>query len=377
MTWRDSDVLWLLLLVPMTLGLFILRWRLRERATKRFGDPKTIAALVEGRAAPWRAARSILVLIALAGIVVALAGPQYGSRTRWLRKQGVDVVIALDFSKSMLARDVRPSRIERAKAELVRFLDDLDGDRVGVVAFAGDTMEFPMTIDYSAVSLFLRDMGPADMPVGGTAIGRALIASKRLLDRSARPGPEGEPTRRSQVVILMTDGEDHEGDPLEAASELGAAGIQVFTVGVGSRSGEAIPTYSPDGTWTGYMRDDEGEVVTTSFTAEAQETLEDIAERTNGRFVRARDGSVGMQEIRTAMAALHQNEHRARQVTVHEDRFALVLFPALFLLLLERLLPEAWIMRRKRAPEPPPNKRRGRKGLRRKRDDTNQKAKTS
>lgn len=347
MTWRDGDVLWLLFLLPLALGLILMRWRLRERATRRFGDRATITALVAGRSAPWRAAQAILFCFGLAGIVIALAGPQYGSRTRWLRKQGVDVVIALDFSKSMLARDVRPSRIERAKAELVRFLDDLDGDRVGVVAFAGDTMEFPMTIDYAAVSLFLRDMGPMDMPVGGTAIGRALVASKRLLDRSAPPAGD-EPQRRSQVIILMTDGEDHEGDPVEAAGELAAAGIQVFTVGIGSRSGEPIPTYSPDGTWTGYVRDEAGEVVTSAFTAEAEETLRTVADRTGGRFVRARDGSVGMQEIRQQMAQLHQSEHRARQVTVHEDRYALVLFPALLLLILEGLLPEAWIHRRRR-----------------------------
>lgn len=349
MSWRDSSLLWLLGLVAFAIVALVLRFRARDRATKRFGNSATLSTLVVGRSAVWRTAKAVLFVFALAGIVVALAGPQYGSRTRWLRKRGVDIVIALDFSKSMLARDVRPSRIERAKGELVRFLDDLDGDRVGVVAFAGDTMEFPMTIDYSSVALFLRDMTPMDMPVGGTALGRALIASQRLLERSHRPNEsEEERQQKSMVVILLTDGEDHEGEPIEAARELAEAGIQVYTVGIGSRSGEPIPMYTDDGTWTGYIRDDEGEVVTTSFSAEAEETLREIAEITSGRFVRAREGGVGIDEVRQHVASLHQSEHRARQVTVQEDRYALVLLPAFLLLVLEGLLPDAWIGRRRR-----------------------------
>ena len=123
MSWRHGDLLWLLTLVPVVIGLLVLRWRLRARATARFGDPATVAALVAGRAAPWRAARAILWILAFAFFLLAMAGPQYGSRTRWLRQRGTDVVIALDFSKSMLAQDVRPSRIDRAKADkfVVRF----------------------------------------------------------------------------------------------------------------------------------------------------------------------------------------------------------------------------------------------------------------
>jgi len=362
MTWRDGDMLWFLFLVPAMIGLLVLRWRLRSRATKRFGDPSTVAALVAGRASGWRAARAVLWVLGFALVVVALAGPQYGSRTRWLRQRGTDVVIALDFSKSMLARDVRPSRIDRAKAELVRFLDELEGDRVGVVAFAGETMEFPMTIDHGAVGLFLRDLGPYDMPVGGTAIGRALISSKRLLERSERPADraadEESLQERGRVVVLLTDGEDHEGDPVEAAEELAEAGIKVYAVGIGSRSGEPVPTYSQDGTWTGYLRDEDGNVVTSSFTEEGEEALRSIAEITDGHFVRAREGGVGLEEVRRRIRRLKQGERQSRQVTVHEDRYALALLPAFLFLLLEALLPEAFIGRRRRKKRPPKKKKR-------------------
>lgn len=347
MTFRQGVILWLLILVPIAGALWAFRTVLRDRATARFGNTKVVRFSIRGSGGRLRTTRALVFLSALALLIVALAGPQYGSRTRWLRKRGVDLVIALDFSKSMLARDVAPSRIGRAKAELIEFLDSLDGDRVGIVSFAGDTMEFPMTVDYASLALYLRDMSPMDMPIGGTAIGRALTASKSLLERSLPHDiTEEERAERALVVVLFTDGEDHEGDPVAAARELAAAGIQVYTVGIGSRSGEPIPTYTPDGAWTGYQRDSEGNVVTTSFSAEAEARLREVAEITGGRFVRAEEGGVGVREIAQHLSALHQSEQRARQITVHEDRFALVLIIVFFLLILERIVPEAWIHRR-------------------------------
>jgi len=279
-----------------------------------------------------------------------------------LRKRGVDVVIALDFSKSMLAQDVRPDRIRRAKAEIQEFVRDLRGDRVGLVAFAGDTMEFPMTVDYAALGLFLRDLGPYDMPVGGTAVGRALVASQRLLERvgpTPRPDQDEEEREqeRSRIVILFTDGEDHEGDPVEAARELAEAGIRVYTVGIGSRTGEPIPTYSSDGTWTGHMRDEAGETIRTNLTEENENTLREVARLTGGRYFRARQGSVGVAQIGQEMRRMKQAEREARRITVNEDRYALVLLPAFLFILLESLLPEAWIGRRRRKGKAPAAKR--------------------
>ncbi len=353
MSFRDPWILWFLLLVPALAGVALFAWRRRVRATSTFGAPATVLPLTVGRAAGLRAARALLFVTGVGLLVIALAGPQYGSRTRLLRRRGVDVVVALDFSKSMLARDVAPNRIDRAKAELSRFLEELGGDRVGLVAFAGETMEFPMTTDYAALSLFLRDLGPYDMPVGGTAIGRALTTAGRVLER-ARGGADAaelpEEERPDQIVVLLTDGEDHEGDPVAAAEDLAERGVRVFTVGIGSRAGEPIPTYSPDGTWTGYQRDEDGNVVTTRMTEESEATLRRVAEVSGGRYVRARQGSVGMEEIRREMQTMRSAEREARRVTVHENRYALVLLPAFLLLLLEALLPEAWIRRRRVRP---------------------------
>jgi len=343
-TWADPQLLWLLALLPVAVAALWWNRARRQRATERFGRIGTVEPLIAGRSKWWRRTRATLWIVGTALVIVALAGPQYGSRTRVLRKRGIDIVIALDFSKSMLAQDVHPNRIKRAKGELERLLTDLDGDRVGLVAFAGDAMAFPMTVDYSAVRLFLRDLSPMDMPVGGTAIGKALIASKRLIESSN----ESSSDSRSKVVILLTDGEDHEGNPIAAAEELKAAGIQIYAVGIGSGSGEPIPSYTADGALIGHMKDEDGQLVMTALSAENEDTLEEIASITGGTYVRAEEGTVGVTEIRAELAKLQASERKARRVTVHENRYALALLPGFLLILLEAILPEAWIVRRRR-----------------------------
>ena len=345
MIWHSSGVLYLLLLMPALIAVALIGWRHRQRALQRFGDGAG-ASMVKGSSPGLRLSKAVLLLLAIAMAIVALARPQYGSRTRMLRKRGVDIVVALDFSKSMLARDVKPSRIDRAKAEITRFISELGGDRVGLVAFAGDTMEFPLTVDYSAAALFMRDMEPADMPVGGTAIGRALVAAKRLLERakvkSTAPVDSDVPQTRERVVILFTDGEDHEGDPIEAAKELKAINTRVYVVGIGSRSGEMIPTYAEDGTWTGYLRDEDGNPVLTQMTQENEAQLKQVAEITGGKYIAAGRGRVGVEEIRREISHMKQTELQARRITIHEERYALVLLLAFVLLFVATVLPEGW-----------------------------------
>lgn len=353
MSFRVEWALWLLLAVPLLAGLLIRNYRARQRVVANFGQPETVALLVRGRSPRLRAVRAVLLVAGLLFVILACAGPQYGSHTRLLKKRGVDLVIALDFSKSMLAKDVRPNRIDRAKAELSRLFSELTGDRVGVVAFAGDTMQFPMTTDYAAIESYLRGLGPYDMPVGGTAIGRALVASQRLLERArpAKSEKEKPEERASQVVILLTDGEDHEGDPVKAAEDLAAAGISVFVVGIGSKTGEPIPTYAPDGTWTGYVRDDSGNPVLSALTDQNEVQLRKIASVGKGKYFRAREGTVGVDEIRTLLHGMKQAENRARKISIAEDRYALVLLLGFFLLMAEALLPEGHL-RDQRKPAP-------------------------
>jgi Ca-activated chloride channel family protein len=172
-----------------------------------------------------------------------------------------------------------------------------------------------------------------------------LTAAKRLLERASH-AEAGAQQDRARVVILMTDGEDHEGDPVAAAKELAELGARVFVVGLGSRSGEPIPTYANDGTWTGYVRDEAGNPVVSALTADNEKQLQEIASVSNGKYIRAGTGSVGMEAIRVEMRRMKQAELEARRITVHEERYALVLLVGFLLILLETLLPESVLGRR-------------------------------
>jgi len=335
MSFRSPELLVLLALIPLLIGLAFYALRQRERAEARFGERELVRALIEGRSETLRAARLTFTLIGLTLLIVALAGPRVGGREETIHKSGLDLVVALDFSKSMWAEDIAPNRIERAKAELSAFLAELAGDRVGVVAFAGETMEFPMTTDYSAIDLFLKDLSPADMPVGGTAIARALLASKRLLERGAR-----DESSAAKVILLVTDGEDHEADPRSVIGELKDAGIHVFAIGIGSDRGEPIPLGARGRAGRTYLRDRQGEVVLTRLSDAAENVLKELASATDGEYLRAGSGTAGFREIRRSLDRLERDLSESKRITLHEERFTYLLFPALLFLFFGRLLPE-------------------------------------
>jgi Ca-activated chloride channel family protein len=318
-------------------------WR-RRRALERFGDLALVQRLRDGSPAGWRAVRGALTLMALALLALAGARPQHGSRTEVVSRRGIDVVVCLDVSKSMLARDVQPSRIERAKAELSRLIDEEPGDRIGVVLFAGDTMEYPLTTDHEAAERFFRDAHPWEFPVQGTSIGRAISAARELLRRDPLAA------RRSKVILLITDGEDLEGDPVAAAREAAGDGIQVYIDAIGSTAPEPIPAYTHDGRMVGYERDSRGEVKHTQFTEQMEQQLRAVAQEGNGMYFRPRQGEVGIDAVRRRLAQLRRAEIAETQKTLYEELVLPVLVPAFVLLVVATaLLPER-LRRREAAP---------------------------
>jgi Ca-activated chloride channel homolog len=339
-SFASPELLWLLLVVPVLAGGLLLGWARARAVARRLGDEVLVQRLVVDRSPALRIVKASLVLAGITLALVALARPQYGGSTRLLRKRGIDIVVALDFSKSMLARDAYPSRIELAKREVMAMLAELGGDRVGLVAFAGETMQYPLTTDYRAVGLFLRDLSPNDMPVGGTAIGEAIRAATRLFESDRTSA------RRSRVLILMTDGEDQEGGPLEAAQAAAAAGVKIHVLGIGSGANEPIPLTNEDGSWLGYMRGRDGAIVTTRLSTENEAALRELARVSGGRYFRAARGQVGLREIRAELAHLKRRELKARKVTIYEEKYAVFLLPGFLLLLIDAALGEA---RRQRA----------------------------
>jgi Ca-activated chloride channel family protein len=328
---RFADVTWLwaLTAVPLAWALLVLAARRRRRSLELFGESALVQKLTASVSVPARRWKAALLLAGLALLVVALARPQFGSRVETVRSTGQDIIVAIDLSTSMLAEDVSPSRLERARLATLRLIGSLDGDRIGLVAFAGSAfVQSPLTVDYSAAGMFLGAMHPDLMPVQGTDLGAALRVSLDALEEGAR---------EARVVVLVTDGEHLEASfegELERAVE---GGVQVHVVGIGSPEGAPIPEYDGFGQRTGFLRDDEGTVVTTRL---GEQTLSDVARRTGARYVRAGAGGTAFEDLVDEIAGVEGEVLDARQITQFEEQFQIFLGGALVLLLIEWLLPD-------------------------------------
>jgi Ca-activated chloride channel family protein len=333
MRFAQPHMLWLLLVLPVVVLGTVVAFTRRRRLLERLGGNVLRERMAASVSLPRKVMRAVLLIGALALLLLAVGRPQAGGRAKLERQRGLDLVVALDFSKSMLARDMYPSRLERAKRELERLLDRLGGDRVGLVAFAGVTMSYPPTTDYAAVKLFWRDLNPADIPVGGTAIGPALKVAMNQLVALRRAGGEA----RSQVILLLTDGEDNESEPQAMAEEAAQLGIKIFAVGIGSRSGELVPEVGEDGQIKGYVKDSAGQYVTSRL---AEEMLAKLASTTNGEYLRADAKRFGVEAVEAALAGLKRTENEARLVKQYDDVFEILVLPALLLLVAEACFDE-------------------------------------
>jgi Ca-activated chloride channel family protein len=315
----------------------------RRRAGRRLGLPAAVSRLVEDAAPRTRALRVFLGGSALLLLSVAAARPQWGLSEQELRRRGVDVFVCLDTSKSMLAEDVRPSRLARARLEVAALIDGLGGDRVGLIAFSGDArVACPLTLDHATAKLFLDLMEPDLLQRPGTAIGPALrLAGRSFPERSGRHA----------VVVLITDGEDHGGDAVAAAEELAEAGVVVHCVGIGRTEGTPIPVEDaggPGGRRVGFLRDEKGEVVMSRLDVAM---LRRIAEATGGIFAQASASELELTVIARAVLGMESRELTGRRTQVRTERHAWFLAPALLLLALEAFVPDGAPLSRRRARE--------------------------
>ncbi len=320
------------------------------RGVSTFGDDDLIRGLRTYDPAKRRAWKGVLLVLATALAFVAAARPQYGKGTRLIPRTNIDVLLVLDFSKSMYAQDVEPSRIFRAKVEIANLIKQLRGARFGAVAFAGEPMGFPLTADGAAIGQFLRQLNPNDMPVGGTAIGRALVFAQNMLKRDPLSH------KHKRVIVLVTDGEDLEGDPVGAAKGIGSEGTTIHVVQIGGLTPQRIPEVGPDGRVVGWRTSRDGKPLTTSLTLEGEKQLADIAAATpDGQLIRAAEGSTGIEQITRALRRQMKSELSERVETVYADIYRIPLAIALLLLLAEAILTEAplrvFVRRR-----PPPKK---------------------
>ncbi|MGZ5958542.1 MAG: VWA domain-containing protein [Myxococcaceae bacterium] len=305
----------------------------RRAAVRRLLGERLGDSLAPGVTSGPLVVRALSTGLSLLLFAVALAQPQCGSRAELTKRRGIDVVVALDASKSMRARDVLPSRLDRAKLELSTLLDELKGDRVAIVAFAGEAfIQCPLTSDYAAAKLFLRAIDPDQMQEGGTNIGAALQMAKQVLDGADRGA-------KDRVVVLLSDGEDLSGEVGEATEALKAAGIKVFTVGIGNAGGEPIPVLDKQGDRTGYLKDPSTGQTVLSRLDEAG--LEAIAQATGGEYFH-RTGAVAVPEVAARIDRLQKSELESRITVRYDERFQAFLLPGLALLVMGMLVGARW-----------------------------------
>jgi len=322
--------------VPL-LVIFFWLVELRKRSLlARFGEIELVQRLTASRSRGLLIARRTLFIAGYALLVLAMARPQLGTRLEEVKREGIDIIVAIDVSRSMHAEDIAPSRMAKARFELKNLIDKLRGDRIGIVPFAGDAfLQCPLTTDYGTAKMILDAIDVGVIPEPGTAIGRAIeIASKGFTTSEGR----------AKVILLLTDGEDNEGSALPAAKAAAEEGIIIYTIGIGTPTGVPIPTFDRYGNRTGYIRNSAGEIVTSRLD---EETLQRIAMETGGKYYPARPGSAELNEIIKAISGMEKSEIDARIFTNYEDRFQWFLIPALLLFLIAGALPE----RRKVKPE--------------------------
>ncbi len=324
----NSDALWMLWLDPFLLVFFVFSFRKSDRLLRRFATPAMIERLAGSPSL--RSVRALLILVAVLGLVLSLTDLEIGFTWKEVQRKGVDIVVALDVSDSMLVRDAGSeddlSRLDRARREIRDLLAVLEGDRVALVAFAGTAfLECPLTLDYNAAEVFLSSMDTDLIPVKGTDLVSALRSSLQALEES----PEG-----SRAILLITDGENHaEGleDMVDGARD---AGVRIFTIGIGDEQGAPIP--EPSG---GFRRDQNGEMVMSRLD---QKTLQEMSLATGGRSVRSVSGDLDLEEIyrRGIKASLEDQEFASSRRQDWENRFQWVVGMAALLLMVEMLLPD-------------------------------------
>ncbi|MFA7256315.1 MAG: VWA domain-containing protein [Kiritimatiellales bacterium] len=318
---------WLLLILPLA-GLFI--WMHRRRAARlaRLISSNVWKTVIPGFKTKRSGRRTVLRLLALLCVGLALTRPQWGTRWEEVKQRGLDIIVVLDTSKSMLAEDIKPNRLKQAQWAVRDFVKHLKGDRIGLVAFAGSSfLQCPVTIDYAAFTMMLDDLYAGIIPRGGTAIEQALKKAADSFDK------ESEADR---VIILITDGEDHEGDPMRMAEQLRKEHIKLFSIGVGTLGGELVPTSE------GYVKDSNGQVVKSSLN---EGLLEKLARETGGFYVRSAPGDFGLDRIyKLGISSLQRDEQETRLAKVYEERFGWFAAAALLFLLAEGLFRPAAIL---------------------------------
>ncbi len=315
MIWESPLYLWLLFIIPILIGLIWFKNKSIRKAQKKYFEEGLFNSLRKGYWSTGATIRTVLFIIGFGFVLTSLAGPKVGTEVREVKRRGIDMLIALDLSASMNAEDVRPSRLEKAKFEINRLIERLKGDRVGLIVFTGEAyLQSPMTLDYSALRLFLDIVDTDQMPSSATDFKAAMETAK-----SAFESLEENTTEAAQVLLIISDGEDHGQSYEDALNELISSSISVYTLGIGTSEGTTIPLYEPQtGQLIGYKRDREGKVVTTSL---QRDILRQIASKGNGNYYEIERGNDGIDAFLARVDELEKGEFSSQEYADFKNQY--------------------------------------------------------
>lgn len=327
---RFAHIEWLYVLaaVPLLFLFYALAMNARRKALDKFGESTLLAELMPEVSNSRRFWKMLLSALALVLVIIGVANPQIGSKYEEVKREGYELMIALDVSNSMLAEDLQPNRLERAKQSISKLIDELRGDKIGIVVFAGDAYtQLPLTVDYAAAKLFLQTISPDAVPTQGTAIGKAVNLCMNSY---------GEVPGKNRAIIVITDGENHEDDAIELAKAAKKQGIIVHTIGIGSQEGTPIPYYVK-GKRAGFRKDRDGNTVVTKLD---EQKLKDVAKAGGGIYIKASNAVSALKVLFDELNKMQKEEFGSKMFTDYEDRFQYFIAAALLLLLAEMLIPE-------------------------------------
>ena len=330
------EYIYLLAALPLLWIIYALFLRWKNKTQINFARPELLELLSPNRSNFKPTLKIIFLSLVLLFLILGLMNPKIGTQLETVKREGVDIVFAIDVSKSMLAEDIAPNRIEKSKRLVSAILNQLASDRVGIIAYAAQAVpQLPITTDYGAAKMFLQALNTDMLSSQGTALDSAIDLSGTFFD---------DEDQTNRVIFLISDGEDHSEDATNAASRAADLGIKIFTFGVGTEKGAPIPL-KRNGIIESYKKDFDGEVV---ITRRNEKVLEDIANSTDGGYQDGNDTSLVLEFVSEQLKAMDKKEFEAKKFVSYKDRFQAFLFGALFFLLIDLLLFETktkWIQK--------------------------------
>jgi len=322
----NNEFLYALALIPLFTVIFVWVLLARKKRLQRFGDTELVSRLMPDASTRKPVVKFILLMIAYTFAVLGVAGPKYGTKLQESKRTGTEIIIALDVSNSMMAEDIQPNRLERAKQAVSRLIDRMGDNKIGLIVFAGEAyVQLPITADYVSAKMFLNTISPDVVPIQGTAIGAAI----NLAVNSFSPASEA-----GKGIIVITDGENHEDNPVQAAEEAVKRGMNVYTIGVGSTQGTPVPVKTVSGQ-RDFMKDRSGNTVMSKLD---EKTLQEVAVAGKGIYVRATTANMGLNNVFDEINKLEKTEYEAKIYTDFAEMFQWFFGVALVFLLAELLI---------------------------------------